>query len=69
MSGDPVPSPDWIEDCMRWRGRVLTGKHAHWCHDWDCLPIDETTDEFPCACFPELRAATAVERAGGKEVG
>jgi hypothetical protein len=29
---------------------VLTGKHAHWCPDWDYLPIDETTPEWPCPC-------------------
>jgi len=40
--------PDWIEDCQRWRGRVLDGEFAHWCHDWDGLPVDETTPEFEC---------------------
>jgi len=44
------PSADWIEDSMRWRGKVLTGKHAHWCPDWDFLPIDETCPEWPCPC-------------------
>jgi hypothetical protein len=38
----------WVEDCMRWRGKVLDGKYAHWCYDWDGLPVDETTDEFEC---------------------
>jgi hypothetical protein len=47
-------NPDWIKDCVHWRGRVLTGRHAHWCMDWDCLPIDETTPEWPCACADEL---------------
>ena len=44
------PSADWIEDCLRWRGKVLTGKHTHWCPHWDYLPIDETTPEWPCPC-------------------
>jgi hypothetical protein len=44
------PSADWIEDCLRWCGKVLTGKHAHWCPHWDYLPIDETTPEWPCPC-------------------
>ncbi len=39
---------DWIDDCMRWRGRVLTGRCGHWCYDWDGLPVDETTSEFDC---------------------
>jgi len=41
----------WNEDCMRWRGRVLTGAKAHWCGDWDGLPVDETMPEWPCTCF------------------
>jgi hypothetical protein len=41
---------DWEEDCLRWRGCVLTGKHSHWCPDWDYLPIDETCEEWPCVC-------------------
>ena len=45
----------WVRDCLRWRRRVLTGKYAHWCFDWDELPIDETTPEWPCACACELR--------------
>jgi hypothetical protein len=43
-------SSDWILDCMHWRGKVLTGKRAHWCEDWDGLPVDETTPEWPCNC-------------------
>jgi hypothetical protein len=41
---------EWRKDCLRWRGRVLTGKERHWCYDWDGLPIDETTPEWPCSC-------------------
>jgi hypothetical protein len=41
---------EWEEDCLRWRGRILTGAHKHWCWDWDGLPIDETTPEWPCEC-------------------
>jgi len=42
------PSKDWIEDSMDWWGYVLTGEYAHWCPDWDDLPIDETKKEFIC---------------------
>ena len=39
---------------MQWRGEVLTGVYGHWCPDWDYLPIDETTPEWPCcSCYPE----------------
>lgn len=36
----------WISECLRWRGVVLTGKRAHYCYAWDGLPVDETTDEI-----------------------
>lgn len=26
----------------------LTGVYAHYCYDWDELPIDETCPEFAC---------------------
>lgn len=39
-------------DCLKWRGRLLTGNQAHWCYAWDGLPVDETTPEWPCSCAP-----------------
>lgn len=49
------PSQDWIEDCRKWQGVVLSGKYAHWCHEWDELPIDETCLEFICCnCYSGL---------------
>ena len=45
------PSDDWIVDCNHHHGKVLTGKYAHWCPEFDYLPIDETVDEFVyCNC-------------------
>ena len=42
----------WVDDCMHWRGVVLTGKKAHWCSEWDDLPVDESCREFKaCRCF------------------
>lgn len=55
-----MSSIEWRADSLRWRGRVLTGRHGHWCPDWDFLPIDETTPEWPCAC--ELARRRAVRR-------
>lgn len=47
---------EWQEDCRKWRGVVLRGEKAHWCYDWDGLPVDETTPEFSsCTCFDEAR--------------
>jgi hypothetical protein len=43
-------SPEWQADCLRWRGRVLTGRFGHWCADYDELPVDETCPEWPCDC-------------------
>ena len=51
-----VTDPEWVHDCLKWRGKVLTGKYAHWCEEWDCLPVDETTPEFPCLCFSDDEA-------------
>jgi hypothetical protein len=63
------PSQHWIEDSMRWRGVVLTGKYAHWCFDYDDLPVDETCDEWPCGCTIEMPDGTLVDtnqfRVGG----
>ncbi len=44
----------WVKDCNKWRGRVLTGRFGHWCFDWDELPVDETCREWPCSCHVDL---------------
>lgn len=49
-------SPEWIADCKQWRGKTLTGRFAHWCYEWDGLPVDETTPEWPCGCSLTPRA-------------
>lgn len=42
---------DWDNDCLLFWGKVLTGGDAHWCHDWDGLPIDNTCKEYEfCHC-------------------
>ncbi len=47
-------SQEWIDDCLKWRGEVLVGDQAHWCYDWDGLPMDSTCHEFQaCHCFDE----------------
>jgi hypothetical protein len=43
-------SEDWVKDSYRWRGAPMLGKHGHWCPDWDYLPIDENSHEWPCPC-------------------
>ncbi len=50
---------DFETDCLYWRKRILTGNLAHWCYDWDCLPVDETTIEIECCnCFSAEERAT-----------
>lgn len=49
IDGEPL-SAEWIRDCLVWRGKVLTGRYRHWCFDWDFLPVDETSMEWPCHC-------------------
>ena len=53
----------WAEDCRYWRGKVLTGEKAHWCPEWDDLPVDETCREFKaCNCFDERPIKGRIER-------
>lgn len=51
----------WQRDCLHWRGRVLMGRFAHYCGDWDGLPVDETTpDELECcSCNVIVASVTA----------
>ena len=46
-----ISDKKWVQDCLYWRGKVLKGDHRHWCPDWDFLPIDSTSIEYPCACY------------------
>lgn len=57
-----MPSQEWIEECMKYYGRVLTGGKAHFCYDWDGLPIDETCGEYQCCtCFGNKEATTVID--------
>jgi hypothetical protein len=40
------PSPQWAEDCEKYRGHVLRGPDGHWCDDWDGLPVSAFTPEY-----------------------
>ena len=41
----------FADDCIKERGRVLNGKFAHYCNDWDGLTVDETCMEAAsCNC-------------------
>lgn len=43
---------EWVGECKTWRGKVLWGKYAHFCFDWDDLPVDETCPEYEgCTCL------------------
>jgi hypothetical protein len=60
-------SEEWRESCAFWRGEVLTGEFAHWCPDWDDLPIDETVPEFDCCCCFPNRGTAEPRAAAPKE--
>lgn len=56
---DPAPAEmpvleysdsQWDEDCLEWRGQPLIGLYAHWCPNYDNIPMDETCPEWPCQC-------------------
>lgn len=64
------PSDEWKDDCIKWWDRILTGEYAHWCYDWDALPIDETCkEEFECCyCNKEvIKADNLAAKQGSKE--
>ncbi len=50
---------EWEKECLHWRGEVLIGIYAHYCFEWDGLPIDETSYEWPCGCQDEIDASIA----------
>lgn len=62
MPIDPATNKDWRENCIKERGKVLTGKYCHWCMEWDELPIDETTPEWPCGCLAMVQRIENEER-------
>lgn len=42
------------QQCLLEYGRTLHGGHAHYCNEWDGLPIDDTMPEFDaCTCYNE----------------
>ena len=47
-------STKWVMDCMQFHGKVLSGEKAHWCFDWDDLPIDETLKSYISVCTCDL---------------
>lgn len=52
MKDDFKMESDFKKDCIKWHSRLLTGTYAHWCWDWDFMPIDETCPEFEsCTCY------------------
>jgi hypothetical protein len=45
---------EFEKECQRWHGRKLKGNYAHYCADWDYLPIDDTCVEFQSCTCPKL---------------
>lgn len=49
-----VTDPEWIDDCLKRRGKVLRGIYSHWCGDRAGWPVDETTAGWPCMHTEQL---------------
>lgn len=45
---------EWEEECMKYHGRVLEGDKAHWCPEWDYLPIDSSCEMEMESCSCDL---------------
>lgn len=42
---------DWETDCLHWYGKILRGPDAHWCLEFDDLPINAWCSEYQaCLC-------------------
>ena len=49
-----IKMSEFEKECYRWHGRKLEGHYAHYCPDWDYLPIDDTCVEFQSCTCPKL---------------
>lgn len=47
-------SQNWIDECRKYRGKVLHGIDCHWCNDWDGLPVSAFTEEYGCCLDQSL---------------
>jgi hypothetical protein len=57
-----ITDPEWVEDCMRRRGKVLRGIYSHWCGDRAGLPVDETSAGWPCMHTEQLINQVTLKR-------
>lgn len=58
---------EFQKECIRWHGKNLTGNYAHYCPDWDYLPIDDTCVEFQSCTCPKLPMDDTEEVIDGDE--
>ena len=45
---------EWEEDCLKYHGRVLTGKYQRWRADCNDLPIDDISAVFQACTCPKI---------------
>lgn len=46
---------EWEKETKRYYGRVIGGPDAHWCHEYDGLPINAFSVEYQnCLCGKSL---------------
>jgi hypothetical protein len=57
-----VDTEEWAEHCQEWYGRILSGEFAHYCADWDDMPLDENVTEFACCtCYSGNQKARDIQ--------
>lgn len=60
---------DLERDWKMWRGNIPMGRLAHYCYDWDFLPVDENSPEFDgCHCFKPEERGSRQQASGGRAV-
>lgn len=66
-SSENVAEDEWPSECRRWYGRELTGRWAHYCAEWDDMPLDETCEEFlACRCYGQDTDVSAITFVAGE---
>lgn len=53
-----ILSEDWKRECLFYWHKVLDGKYAHWCQDWDELPIEGIIPQLTPQSSPPILAGT-----------
>ena len=56
---EQVTQAEWDKTSLMEHGRILTGKYAHWCQEWDYMTVYGTCPEFECCLCYESQGGRA----------